>query len=66
MAEPDLKRVKEVYTGALEQQPQQRQAYIEEACRGDQQLRDKVERMLAAMEEAADFMTGEGQIAAAE
>ena len=66
MAEPDLKRVKEVYTGALEQPSEQRQAYVEKACRGDRQLRDKVERMLAAGDGAADFMTGEGKIGVAE
>ncbi len=64
MAEPDLKRVKEVFTDALEKPPEQRQAYLEDACRGDRRLRDKVERMLAAMEGAADFMSGDGQIAA--
>ena len=52
MAKSNLKRVKKVYTGALEQPSERRQAYIEKACRGDPQLKDKVERMLAAVAKA--------------
>ena len=48
MAEPDLKRVKEVYAGALERPPQQRQAYVEQACGEDAELRARVEALLEA------------------
>ncbi len=44
----DPNRVRDIFLAALELSPEQRPAYLAEACRGDADLRAEVERLLAA------------------
>lgn len=45
-----------IFFAALEKAPDQRAAYLNEACAGDENLRRRVERMLAAQSDAASFL----------
>lgn len=49
-------RIKEVLHSALELAPQDRSAFINNACAGDLELRSDVEVMLASHEQAGDFI----------
>jgi len=42
--------------GALERPASARQAYLQEACAGDDELRAEVESLLASHDEAGDFI----------
>src|ERR1700692_4353049 len=42
------RQIGELYHSALERQPDQRGAFLREACRGDEELRREVETLLAA------------------
>src|SRR6202163_90501 len=42
-----LRQIEEVYHSAREREPSQRSAFLAEACRGDEELRRKVELLLA-------------------
>jgi eukaryotic-like serine/threonine-protein kinase len=48
-------RIKEIVGAALELEPSQREAYLDEACSQDRELRTEVESLLAAYDEADDF-----------
>ncbi len=48
--------VRRVYEHALELPPDQRGAYLQSACGADRELRDEVESLLSAQDEAADFL----------
>jgi eukaryotic-like serine/threonine-protein kinase len=48
-------RIKEIVGAALELEPSQREAYLDEACSLDRELRTEVESLLAAYDEAGDF-----------
>ena len=52
-------RISELYHRALEQQAEQRAAFVGEACDGDAELRQEVESLLAAAEDATGFMTSD-------
>ena len=41
---------------ALDREPEQRAAFLEQACAGDEELRRKAEALLAAHEQAGDFV----------
>src|SRR5438309_428751 len=45
-----------LFHSALERQPEERAAFLDEACAGDQQLRKEVEALLAASEQAGSFI----------
>ena len=45
-------RAKDLFGSALEREPGQRNAFLAEACRGDETLRQEIESLLAAHEEA--------------
>src|SRR5437667_4651188 len=45
-----------VFHSALERQPEERAAFLDEACVGDQQLRKEVEALIAANEQAGSFI----------
>jgi tetratricopeptide (TPR) repeat protein/TolB-like protein len=49
-------RIKVVFQTAAELEPDQRAAYLHEACAGEAQLRQEVESLLAASGEAEDFI----------
>src|SRR5262245_22413729 len=51
-------RVKEVLAGALELHKSARGAFIAEACRGDQALRERVELLLASEADAESAFSG--------
>jgi eukaryotic-like serine/threonine-protein kinase len=50
------RQVVEVFDAAVEREPDQRAAFIEEACRGDQALKKEVESLLAADEPRDGFL----------
>ena len=49
------RRIKEIVGAALELEPSQREAYLDEACSQDHELRAEVESLLASYDEADDF-----------
>ncbi len=54
MAKQPRKRAKEIFLSALEETPERRQAFLEEACGEDAQLLERVQRLLRADAQAAD------------
>ena len=46
----------ELFHAALEREPEERAAFLKEACRGDEELRKKVEALVAANEQAGSFI----------
>jgi WD40 repeat protein/tRNA A-37 threonylcarbamoyl transferase component Bud32 len=54
-----LKDLRAIFLNALEiEDREQRKAYLDDACRGDDKLRADVEALLAAHEQAGDFLGG--------
>src|SRR5205823_14269901 len=51
------KRVEHVYHSVLARSPEHRAAVLEECCSDDPELRREVESLLAAREQAADFLS---------
>ena len=49
-------RVKEVFEAALEREPEQRSAFLGEACAGDDSLHDEVKSLLSSYEQESQFM----------
>src|SRR5215470_5509689 len=45
-----------LFKSALERDPNERSAYLDEACRSDDSLRREVESLIAAYEQAGDFI----------
>jgi serine/threonine-protein kinase len=54
-AEP-LKDVERIFERAASLPPEERRAYLDEACAGNASLRDEVESLLAADDEAGEFL----------
>ncbi|MBI3409662.1 MAG: protein kinase [Planctomycetes bacterium] len=54
MTDPDP--LESVFFAALERAPENRPAFLEEACRGTPGLRERVERLLAAKQQIGDFL----------
>ncbi len=52
----EWQQVEEVFWSALEQTAENRAAYVQSACAGDENLRAEVEAMLRSHEQAGDFM----------
>jgi Flp pilus assembly protein TadD len=52
----DWSRIREILRTALESSPRQRSAFLDEACGADAALRKSVDALLAAHEEAGDFL----------
>src|SRR6266850_1008259 len=50
------KQINDVLMLALEREPVERSAFVEEACAGDEGLRLEVESLLASHEQASDFL----------
>jgi serine/threonine protein kinase/Tol biopolymer transport system component len=59
-------QIGQLYHAALELEPGQRAAFLDEACAGDTTLRRRVEALLAAHEQADDFLESPALNAAAE
>ncbi len=50
------KKVEEVFESALQHPPAERSAFLEEACQGDESLRNQVETLLLSLDRAGNFM----------
>ncbi len=48
--------IEEIFRAALDQQPEQLSGFLDVACEGDEGLRHKVETLMTAREQAADFI----------
>ena len=53
-------QIESLYHFARELKPEQRQAYLDSACTGDESLRDEVESLLAQEDRAAHFLERRG------
>ena len=49
-------KVKEVFESALERAPDERCAFLDQACDGDESLRSEVQSLLASFDEGESFM----------
>lgn len=56
MEPPSFKRVEEVYHGALTRPPAERDAFLREACGGDEDLLQEVKSLLGHVREAKGFL----------
>lgn len=66
MSPDDLARLEEILAESLGRRPEQRSAYLDEACAGDEELRREVDELLTLDGEAAEFFDRlSGEIAAA-
>jgi len=61
-AAEDWLRIRELLRAALEKDPGQRSAFLDDACAGDAALRQSVDALLAAHEEAGDFLESPNQV----
>ena len=61
-AAEDWPRVRDLLRAALERDPAQRPAFLDQACGEDAELRKSLEGLLAAHEEAADFLESPAEI----
>jgi eukaryotic-like serine/threonine-protein kinase len=50
------RRIEQIFFEALELEPAQREAYLTQACAGDESIRKKVERLLEGREEMGGFI----------
>src|SRR5262245_54680521 len=54
--DPPFKSPREVFVAALKRPPEQWDAYLDDACRGDAMLRQRVRDLLRAHQEAGSFL----------
>jgi eukaryotic-like serine/threonine-protein kinase len=52
----DWQQIEKIYHSALEHELRQRQAFLREACAGDEALRKEVESLLAHQPQAESFI----------
>ena len=52
----DWQQIEKLYHSALELEPRQRQAFLRQACAGDEALRREVESLLAHKDQAESFI----------
>jgi hypothetical protein len=52
-----FQQVEQLISLVLEQEPSGRRAFLDKACSGDRELRQEVESLLAADEEAGNFLS---------
>ena len=50
------RRIEQIYDAALQRAPGERGAFLDSACGEDEMLRREVERLLAANDQAGDFL----------
>src|SRR5512143_2595745 len=50
--------IRELFYSALELQPSQRAAFLDQACAGDEELRKEVESLIASHEKTGSFIDG--------
>ena len=51
-----FRRIERILDEALEREPSAREAYVREACKGDDGLRSEIEALLAAHDRAGNFL----------
>src|SRR5919201_491105 len=51
-----FRQINELFESALEREPSQRAAFLQEACAGDASLQKQVEALLASREQASSFL----------
>ena len=56
MPENSWEKIKELVDEALEREPEERSAFLDEACPDDSRMRAEVESLLSSFEKAGDFM----------
>lgn len=56
MTSERLQQIEELYHFALEKDSAERMAFLNESCKGDEELRQEVESLLASQAEAGDFI----------
>ncbi len=56
MTPEQLAQLSGLYHAALELEPQQRESFLRESCRGDEELRQEIEKLLEADEKAGSFL----------
>jgi eukaryotic-like serine/threonine-protein kinase len=56
MTPEQWQQVERLYQAALEREPSQRAAFLQEACAGDEELRREVESLLAYQPQAESFI----------
>ena len=56
MTPEQKERIREIFLAACEKDPQQRPAFLQRACQGDQLVRREVESLLANDDEADTFL----------
>jgi len=56
MNREQFQQISKLYDAALELEPDQRAAFLNEACAGDEELRHEVESLLASEEQAGSFL----------
>jgi len=56
MTPEQWQKVKELFESALEHAPEERPAFLDQACDGDESLRREVESLLASFDEGESFM----------
>jgi len=60
---PNLERIKEIFSVALlKQSPAKRESYLAEACQGEPEVRQQVESLLRAQDQAGDFLGQNGKM----
>jgi serine/threonine protein kinase len=60
---PNLERIKEIFSLALQKKsPAERESYLAETCQGDLELRQQVESLLRAQEQAGEFLGQTGKL----
>ncbi len=57
----DLDPLESLFFAALERAPAERPAFLDEACRDKPELRERVERLLNAKQQAGQFLEGQAQ-----
>ncbi len=60
MKDERFRQIRDLFDAAMEQPPDSRQAFLEEACRDDKELLTEVVRLLAAQGEPTTWLDGDG------
>src|SRR4029077_10338165 len=67
LMEPELwQRIPDLFDEAMTRGPKERIAFLEEACKGDRDLRKQVERLVKSHQKSGDFLEASGLGAAPE
>ena len=56
MADANWQKVRDVFDAALQQEPEERQNYLNEACGNDKGLLTEVESLFSALDQSDEFL----------